>query len=109
MHQPYILVLCTVPNEETSEKISEALVKEALAACVTAVPGVKSVYSWKGEVQRDTEQMLYIKTKSELYRLTEARIKSLHPYDVPEIIALPISFGSEEYLDWIGRVTRSEL
>jgi periplasmic divalent cation tolerance protein len=94
--------MCTVGNEENAGLIAGALVEEKLAACVNVVPKVRSVYSWKGEIVEDSELLLIIKTRSELYEKVEERIKELHNYEVPEIIAFDIAKGSKEYLDWIA-------
>lgn len=97
-----LVVLCTVPGEEIAKKIAHALVQERLAACVNIVPGLTSVYSWEGRMVEDSELLLLIKTRQERYGALEQRIKQLHPYQVPEVIALPIQQGSKEYLDWIN-------
>jgi periplasmic divalent cation tolerance protein len=93
-----IVILCTA-NEENAKLIVRTLVEEELAACVNSMP-VTSTYRWQDEIVEDTEQLLIIKTKN--YERVEARIKELHTYEVPEIIALEIKQGSKEYLDWIG-------
>jgi len=86
----------------TAERIAETVVGERLAACVNIVPGLTSIYRWEGQIQRDAELLLLIKTRQEVYPLLEARIRELHPYQIPEIIALPIQIGSAAYLDWIA-------
>jgi periplasmic divalent cation tolerance protein len=97
-----LLILCTCPDQVTAERIAETLVGERLAACVNLVPGLTSVYRWEGRIQRDTELLLLIKTRAAVYPLLEARIRELHPYQTPEIIALPIQTGTAAYLDWIA-------
>jgi periplasmic divalent cation tolerance protein len=97
-----LLILCTCPDQVTAERIAETLVGERLAACVNLVPGLTSVYRWEGQIQRDTELLLLIKTRAAVYPLLEARIRELHPYQTPEIIALPIQTGAAAYLDWIA-------
>lgn len=97
-----LLILCTCPDQVTAERIAETLVGERLAACVNLVPGLTSVYRWEGQIQRDTELLLLIKTRAAVYPLLEARIRELHPYQTPEIIALPIQTGTAAYLDWIA-------
>ncbi len=99
-NQP-LVVFCTCPDLATAESIAETLVNEQLAACVNLLPALTSIYRWQGQVQRDTECLLLIKTHSMVYPQLEARILALHPYQVPEIIALPIQAGSATYLDWI--------
>lgn len=97
-----LIVLCTCPDLATAERIAETVVGERLAACVNIVPGLTSIYRWEGQIQRDAELLLLIKTRQEVYPLLEARIRELHPYQIPEIIALPIQIGSAAYLDWIA-------
>lgn len=96
-----LVVYCTCPDP-AAERIAETVVDERLAACVNLVPGLTSVYRWQGQIQRDAEVLLIIKTRSTVYPLLEARIRELHPYEVPEIIALPIQAGSAAYLNWIA-------
>lgn len=95
------LVFCTVPNRRTGRKISSFLVKEKLAACVNFISGVHSFFRWKGKLEKTSEHLLIIKTVSSCLDKLENRIKQLHPYEVPEIIAFPISRGNQEYLDWV--------
>ena len=101
MDDPYLLIYCTCPDQALAERLAEALVADRLAACVNIVPGINSVYRWQDEVQHDFELLLLIKTRSECYPALEARIRELHSYEVPEIIAVPIQRGSEAYLGWI--------
>lgn len=101
----YLTVFCTVPDPETARRIAQTVVYEGLAACVNLLPGLTSVYRWQGEVQESTELLLIIKTRQERYPALEDRIKELHPYEVPEIIALSIEVGSKSYLDWITEST----
>ncbi|WP_200762203.1 divalent-cation tolerance protein CutA [Nitrosophilus alvini] len=97
----YITLFCTVPDKKSAEDISYTLVSEKLAACVNIIDGVDSIYFWEGKVQDDSELLLVIKTKKSLYEKLEKKIKSIHPYKVPEIIAFEIFRGSVEYLNWI--------
>ena len=98
----HIVILNTCPDKDTGEKIARALVDAKLAACVNIIPGVISTYRWKGEICRDEEALLLIKTRTADFKEVENMIKKLHPYDVPEIIALPITKGSKEYLEWLS-------
>ncbi len=102
----FILVLTTVPDEKTGSAIGRKLVEERLAACVTASGAALSAYWWQGKVAQEREFVLLIKTRASLFDKLAARIKALHPYSVPEIIALPIERGSEDYLAWIRNETR---
>jgi uncharacterized protein involved in tolerance to divalent cations len=96
-----VVALSTVATAEDAERIARALVERRLAACVNVVPGVVSVYRWKGEVCRDEERLLVIKTRAErIEELREALVR-LHPYELPELVALPIEAGHEAYLAWL--------
>lgn len=101
MSASHLVVLCTAPDAPTAARLAETLVAERLAACVNQLAGVESVYRWQGKVERSTEVLLLIKTPSVRYPALEARLKELHPYEVPEIIALPIEAGSAPYLKWL--------
>jgi periplasmic divalent cation tolerance protein len=102
MNPSPLLILCTCPDQATAERIAETVVGERLAACANLVPGLTSVYRWEGQIQRDTEWLLLVKTQAAVYPLLETRLRELHPYQTPEIIALPIQTGSAAYLDWIA-------
>ncbi len=91
----------TVPDAETGQRLARALVEEGLAACVNRVPGLRSVYRWQGAVQEDAEELLIAKTRSDLVPALAKRVSALHPYDLPEVIALPLVGGSAAYLDWL--------
>ena len=95
------LVLCSVPNRETAEHIAETLVSERLAACVNIIPGIVSVYRWKETIEKDGELLLLIKTNRDSYETLEQRVQALHPYELPEIIAVPIQTGQTDYIQWI--------
>ncbi|KPK74381.1 MAG: hypothetical protein AMJ89_06480 [candidate division Zixibacteria bacterium SM23_73] len=102
----YIVVFVTAGSEKEGEKIAQALLKEKLAACVNIVPGLKSVFRWKGKISTEEEVLLMIKTKDGLFEKLKKRVIELHGYEVPEIIALGILAGYEKYLDWLGKETR---
>lgn len=102
MSEP-VAVMMTAGSQEEAEKIAQALVGELLAACVNVVPGVTSVYRWEGAVQSDQEWLLIAKSQREVLEELVQRVQALHSYDVPEIIALPITGGSETYLHWIDQ------
>jgi periplasmic divalent cation tolerance protein len=96
-----ILVLSSCPDEATAAGIARDLVESGLAACVSRIPGAHSTYRWDGRVQDEPEVLLIIKTLATRFEALEMRLKSLHPYEVPEIIALPVVSGSPEYLTWL--------
>jgi len=100
----YIVILTTTPSRDVSLKIARELVRKRLVACVNIVPGIYSVYLWKGNVEEDREELLIMKTRKELINEVIKLIRELHPYEVPEIISLSISEGYEEYLRWINDV-----
>jgi periplasmic divalent cation tolerance protein len=102
----YILVLSTVPYEQKGWEIARTLVQERLAACVTVSATSRSFYWWEDSISEEKECVLFIKTKSALYSQLEARLKEIHPYTVPEIIAFPVVHGSESYLKWMSKETR---
>jgi periplasmic divalent cation tolerance protein len=96
------VIFVTVPTLEVGQTIATALIEAELAACVTMFP-VQSIYTWQGTVQQETEQQLLIKSDLRLFAQLEAKVRSLHPYEVPEVIALSIVAGSSAYLTWIGQ------
>ncbi len=99
-----IVVFCTSPKNKT-EEIAAKLLEEKLVACVNIIDGIKSMYWWEDKVQKDEESLMIIKARKELIEPLTSKIKELHPYDLPEIIALDIIGGSSEYLNWIKQVT----
>jgi periplasmic divalent cation tolerance protein len=101
------VVLVTVPSREEGERIAEVVVGECLAACVNIVGPIRSIYRWQGQVCRDDEHLLLLKTCRDRYGELETRILELHPYDVPEVIALPVDEGAMPYLSWIHDQTRA--
>lgn len=102
-----ILVLITTGSEEEAARIAQSLVEERLIACANLVGGVRSLYRWKGEVCDDREILLLCKTQRRLFPQVSAKVKSIHSYEVPEIIALPIIEGWRPYLEWVERETTS--
>lgn len=101
-----LLCLCACPDADTAGRIADALVEERLAACVQVLPGVASVYRWQGKVERAREALLFAKTGRERLEALTARIVALHPYELPEVVAVDITGGSPACLDWIARETR---
>jgi periplasmic divalent cation tolerance protein len=100
-----IAILCTAPDAASAERIAAALVEERLAACVNLAPGLTSYFRWEGKVQREAEVLLVIKTRRARFDAVAARVRSLHPYTVPELIALPIEAGTPDYLAWLAEST----
>jgi periplasmic divalent cation tolerance protein len=96
-----VVVLSTVGTAEDAERIARALVEGGLAACVNVVPAVTSIYRWKGKLEREEERLLVIKTRAERFEALREALVALHPYDVPEVLALPVSAGHEPYLEWL--------
>lgn len=104
------MVLITAPSRETARQIARALLDKRLAACVNIISPINSLYTWEGQVQDDEEALLIVKSRADLFHqgLVPA-VKALHPYEVPEIIALPVIAGLRSYLDWISEVTEAGL
>ena len=97
----YIQIITTTEKKEDAEKIAMALVEKRLAACVQIAGPITSLYRWKGNIEKAQEWQCWIKSKEVLYKEIEKAIKSVHPYEVPEIIAMPIIAGSRDYLEWL--------
>ena len=102
-----MLVLSTVSSLDDGKKLAHALVEERLAACVTLQPNVTSVYEWKGAIEEESECLVFIKTRRKRLRALKQRLVELHSYDVPELIALPITDGSRAYLNWVKEQTQA--
>lgn len=96
-----IVVLVTAPDAEVAARIARTLVEEKLAACGNVLPGLRSIYRWKGLVEDASEALLVLKTARDRFDAIVDRIRAIHPYELPEVIALPIAAGYDEYLDWI--------
>ena len=101
-----IVVLVTTPTPERAAEIARAAVEERLAACGNVVPGLRSIYRWEGEIHDDAEALLVLKTTRGRFEALRERVLSLHPYALPEVIALPVEAGSAPYLAWIAAETR---
>ncbi len=102
-----LLVFTNLPDRATAVRISDALVEEGAAACVNILPESASVYRWHGKVERASEVPLLIKTTRETYPHLESALRRLHPYEVPEIIALPVTAGLPEYLNWVAQESKT--
>jgi periplasmic divalent cation tolerance protein len=96
-----VAVLTTAPSAEVGERIAEALVGERLAACANLLPAVRSIFRWQGEVQRESEVLVLLKTTRGALEALRGRLVDLHPYDVPEVLALDVRGGHAPYLDWV--------
>jgi periplasmic divalent cation tolerance protein len=108
MTHQVILALSTCPDDVAARQIAEALVTEGLATCVNRVAGVQSNYVWNGQLQNDSETLLMIKTTTVRIAELEARLKALHPYELPELLVLPVAGGNEPYLDWVRQGVASK-
>jgi periplasmic divalent cation tolerance protein len=104
----HLLVLSTCPGSITAKQIANAVVTSNLAACVQTIAGVHSVFRWLNRTESADEYLLLMKTTTEKYHALEAKIRAMHPYELPEIIAIPISAGFDQYLDWIDNSTQIE-
>lgn len=100
-----VLVYTTYPNVEAAEKAGRGLVETGLAACVNIIPGMTSIYRWEGVLQRDSEVVMVIKTRSSLGDAVVAQVKAEHPYTTPAALILPLVGGSADYIDWLLRET----
>jgi len=101
----FIIILVTASSEEEAKKIAQVLVEKRLAACVNLIKDIRSIFRWKGKLSDEKEILLVIKTRKKLYKNVEEEVISLHSYEVPEIIALPIILGSKDYLYWVDSET----
>ena len=97
----FIVVFVTVGSSDEGRSLAHALVEEGLAACVNRIPGIRSIYRWEGKIEESEEELLLIKTRAEIFPNLEKRIRELHSYSVPEIIAVPVVSGNEAYLSWL--------
>ena len=102
----FVVAIVTAKDEEEAASIAKALVTERLAACANIIKGVRSIYSWKGDLCDDSECIMVIKTRAGLFDALAARVKELHSYYVPEVIAVPVTAGFKPYLDWVLENTR---
>ena len=101
-----LVVITTAPSEGTAEQLAQALVQDRLAACVQVLPGMTSYYRWEGKLEKSGEWLMLIKTtRNNLNGLT-AKIESMHPYEVPEVVALEVAGGAGRYLDWVKEETK---
>jgi periplasmic divalent cation tolerance protein len=99
------VVLVTCPNRRVAEVLGQSVVEERLAACANVVPGLTSIYRWEGKLCRDREVLVIMKTRRPRFQALARRVRALHPYSVPEIVALPVAAGSPAYLTWVAEST----
>ena len=104
MEPEFGIVLTTVATPDDARRLADGLLEQRLAACVQTL-AIQSAYRWKGAVQREPEQLLLIKTRAALYPAVEAHLRAHHPYELPEIVRLPIAAGSPDYLRWLAAET----
>ena len=104
-----LIVITNAPDRDVALKIAHALIERKLAACVNILAECTSVYRWQGKLETATEVPLLIKTRAAIYDDVEAAIKSLHPYELPEIVAVPIERGLPDYLEWVNAETVTEI
>ncbi|MEW6571160.1 MAG: divalent-cation tolerance protein CutA [Nitrospirota bacterium] len=100
-----IVVFITASEENEAVKIAKALVESRLAGCVNIIRGIRSIYRWEGKIEDENEVLLVVKTRGDLFESLSKKVKEIHGYTVPEIIAIPIIKGSEDYLKWLEEVT----
>ncbi len=103
MATAYQILFCTLPDRATGLDLARRLVEARLAACVNLVPGLTSVYRWQGAIQEDSEHLMLIKTRADRLPAIQALLQAHHPYELPEIVAVPISDGLPAYLQWIDQ------
>ena len=106
IERPAVVVLLTFPDDADVLEFARSLVDERLAACVSVLPGVESVYRWDGVLQQSAERQLIVKTTEDRIESLRDRVHALHPYDTPEFLVLPVTAGSAPYLEWIGAAVR---
>ena len=107
MASDFVIVLTTWPADRDADDFAKALVSERLAACVNVLPPMLSTYAWKGSIESANERQVVIKTTAPRVHELQTRLTALHPYEVPEVLVIPILEGSPEYLSWLAEATRS--
>ena len=104
----FIVILITAPNEDVAVKMANDIIGSGLTACVNIIRNIRSIYRWQGKIEDEGEVLMLVKTRNERFKDLEKRVRELHPYAVPEIIALPIIEGFEGYLGWLQEETVKE-
>lgn len=105
MEHKEIVVYITAPNEDEAARIAKALLEARLAGCVNIIRNIRSIYSWQGRIEDEPEVLMVVKTQKSLFEELSKKVRELHSYSVPEIIALPIVEGSQDYIRWLKEVT----
>ena len=100
-----LLVLTTLPNADAAAELARSVVNERLAACANVFPALRSIYKWQNKIQDENEVLVLFKTRQEHYEALKERILELHPYEVPEVLAIPVERGYAAYLDWLAKET----
>ena len=101
-----LLVFTTLPSADKAAELARALVEERLAACANLLPAIRSIYRWQGKLQDENEVLVLLKTRAEHLERLKLRILELHPYEVPEVLAVPVEAGYQPYLDWLAEETK---
>jgi len=102
-----LITLCTCPSQTVAEEIANSLVKQGIAACINIIPKITSIYKWQDKIEKDDETLMLIKTDQSRYQDLEQALLSLHPYELPEIIAVPVEQGLTGYLNWVTQCTKN--
>jgi periplasmic divalent cation tolerance protein len=100
-----MLVLTTLPNADAAAELAKTVVRERLAACANLFPALRSIYKWQSKVQDENEVLVLLKTRQEHYERLKARILELHPYEIPEVLGIPVEQGYAPYLEWLAKET----
>jgi periplasmic divalent cation tolerance protein len=109
MPTPLLLILSTAPDQETAAVLARTLVESKLAACVNLIPQVTAIYEWQGQLEETGEVLMLIKTTKQNYPAVESALRAQHPYELPEILAVPVDQGLPGYLDWVERCTNTDI
>ncbi|MEJ2612439.1 MAG: divalent-cation tolerance protein CutA [Candidatus Thiodiazotropha sp.] len=109
MSTPLLLIFCTVPDQRTAERLGEMLVAQGLAACVNISASTRSIYEWQGKIEQSDEVQLLIKTTKQRYQKCESALRAEHPYELPEIIAVPVEHGLDDFIKWVERCTNKPI
>lgn len=102
-----IVIFITASSRDEAKKIGQLLVEENLVACCNIIQSIESIFKWQGSLHHEEEVLMICKTREDLFNTVEKRVRQLHSYEVPEIIALPVSHGSKNYLDWVAQETKT--